>query len=473
MANTAKLIDSPGSPAARKRLTAGPKLYVVREITDRLHLCYRRREAKEKGQLLNGSWVIRRFDPDSGKAFPYTTKIIGIADDETEADGVHYLTFHQAIKKADGMVDAPTQAQVVADTATVREVLIEYVAMHDARHFARRGRAVRSDASQRIHRYLLGQSARGRQQASPPAAIVTAKVSDLRKADLVKWRSSLPKDLKLATVTRLCSDLKAALGKWYEDNSDFADPKFREMVRIGLKRPDDQIESGGHEVREDQLLPKEAVERIVQAARDLDREDDWGGDLHRMILLLAATGSRFSQIARLRVGDFQPQAEKGPRLLIPVSRKGRGTKDKTHTSVPVRDDVVAALLPVYTGRKADEVLLMHNRLIQVGPAKWERAGRKAWEASSEIARPWHEIRQRAGVPTAIPYALRHSSIVRQLKAMLPIQLVASVHDTSVAVVERNYAKHVTNALDALLRDATATLDTPPAGENVVPIRGQA
>jgi hypothetical protein len=42
----------------------------------------------------------------------------------------------------------------------------------------------------------------------------------------------------------------------------------------------------------------------------------------------------------------------------------------------------------------------------------------------------------------IPYALRHSSIVRAIRANLPIRPVAALHDTSVEMTEQHYAKWI-------------------------------
>jgi hypothetical protein len=66
----------------------------------------------------------------------------------------------------------------------------------------------------------------------------------------------------------------------------------------------------------------------------------------------------------------------------------------------------------------------------------------------------------------VPYALRHTSIVRQLRAGLPVRLVASAHDTSVAMVERHYSAWITDASDDLLRRAMVSLTTA----SVVPLR---
>ena len=55
------------------------------------------------------------------------------------------------------------------------------------------------------------------------------------------------------------------------------------------------------------------------------------------------------------------------------------------------------------------------------------------------------------------YALRHSSIVRQLLGGVPGRVVAVNHDTSLAMIERTYSAHIGDHADALTR--AALLDT--------------
>jgi hypothetical protein len=66
------------------------------------------------------------------------------------------------------------------------------------------------------------------------------------------------------------------------------------------------------------------------------------------------------------------------------------------------------------------------------------------------------------------YALRHSAIVRQILAGVPIRVVAVNHDTSIAMLERTYSRYIGDHSDALAR--RALLDTTfPTNNNVVPI----
>jgi hypothetical protein len=60
------------------------------------------------------------------------------------------------------------------------------------------------------------------------------------------------------------------------------------------------------------------------------------------------------------------------------------------------------------------------------------------------------------------YALRHSSIVRQILAAVPIRIVAVNHDTSIAMLERTYSRHIGDHAEALARGALLDTDAPVA-----------
>jgi hypothetical protein len=77
---------------------------------------------------------------------------------------------------------------------------------------------------------------------------------------------------------------------------------------------------------------------------------------------------------------------------------------------------------------------------------------------AEMTRPWRAALTAAGLPGGlVPYCLRHSSIVRGLRAGLPVRLVAAVHDTSAAMIERHYGAFIVDATEDLLRRAVVPL----------------
>jgi hypothetical protein len=66
------------------------------------------------------------------------------------------------------------------------------------------------------------------------------------------------------------------------------------------------------------------------------------------------------------------------------------------------------------------------------------------------------------------YALRHSSITRQLLRGLPVRLIAHAHDTSVPMIEKSYSALIGDHSDSLHR--AALLDLGGADDDkVVPL----
>jgi integrase len=214
----------------------------------------------------------------------------------------------------------------------------------------------------------------------------------------------------------------------------------------------------GAVARDKQILPDSDIRRILAAAKVVDERDGWEGHLLRFVAALAATGARFSQIARQRVADAQPAQS---RLMVPVSAKGRGEKRLTHTAVAVGADIVDLLGPAVAGRKGHEPLFLRPRWQQQKVGNWVKVGREPWRYPSELTRPWSEILAEAGLPVStVPYALRHSSIARSLRAHLPVRLVASQHDTSAAMIEKHYAAYIVDPMDELAARAVVPLLTP-------------
>lgn len=65
--------------------------------------------------------------------------------------------------------------------------------------------------------------------------------------------------------------------------------------------------------------------------------------------------------------------------------------------------------------------------------------------------------ERAGLPEAVPYCFRHSSIVRMLRQNVNVRLVVALHDTSVAMIEKHYAAYIVDALEDIARSAIVPL----------------
>lgn len=411
-----------------------------RGIDPDVHLGYRRGSR-------GGSWLVRWR---AGKG--YKQNPLGTADDALEADGDNALTFSQALSAARKHVEserARAALEAAGPVLTIKIAIDQYVSERDARVQGRAGRSSRkSDGHSRLFRHVLSD-----------AHLSNCPLAFLTEGKIMDWRNAFPATLSPSSKQRTMSDFRAALNRAARVHRD----KLPAHITVIIKNAFVADSIVAPAAREAQILADADVRRIIAAAADVDREGDWDGDLTRLIIVLAATGARFSQVSRISVSDVQPAQR---RVMVPTSRKGRGTKRTAKTAVRVGDDVLTALRPAIAGRKGTDALLIRPRWKQLSPTVWTKVSRESWSSASEITRPWSKIIAKAELPADIvPYALRHSSIVRGLGAGLPVRLVAALHDTSSAMIEKHYAAYIVDAMDELAARAIV----PLTGADIVPL----
>lgn len=411
---------------ARARLAVRHKPY-WRTLSEGAHLGYRKGARK-------GSWVARYLDQDQSE---YVSRVIGEADDVRDADGDAILCYKQAFDAALRWIEVATRGEPVQDNnpdITVAEAVEAYIAKRNARRASQAGRAVKSDASSNLTRCVLEDN------KLPPI-----RLADLVESDLRAWQLRLPRR-KPTSLQRVVNDLKAALNAGFAAHRRLLPADLPTVIKFGLKV--DAAEMLTATQRDNQILTDDQVRRVVAAALAIDP------DFGLLVVMLAATGARFSQLARMTVRDVQAEQS---RVMVPQSYKGR-KRVLTYTRVQVGQDTLGALRPALDGRPPSAPLLERWRHRQVGPMEWERVERGPWTSSSEMARMWKQAAKDAGLPAAtIPYALRHSSIVRGLRLGLPIRLVAALHDTSVQMIERHYSRWITEGLDELAARAVVPI----------------
>jgi integrase len=278
-------------------------------------------------------------------------------------------------------------------------------------------------------------------------AILSKPVALLGATELRKWRDGLlAKGLAPGTVNRTKTGLRAAL-----ELVAAHDPRItnQRAWKVGLAALPD-----AHRAR-NVILDDASVRRIVAAAYDHDRA------LGLMTEVAAVTGARLSQLARLEVADLQADGPE-PRLLMPLSAKGR-TRNKRHERrpVPITAALASMLKQEAAGRPSEAPLLM-------------RSNGEAWGhgRNRHHRNDFRAVVQAAGLdPDVVTlYALRHSSIVRQLLANVPVRIVATLHDTSVKMIERTYSRHIAEHTDALARRALLDVSQPLADSNVVSMK---
>jgi len=382
---------------ARLKLEVRKKPYAIR-VAPGVRLGYRRNEA-------TGTWSVIAADGKSGNWI----KKFGLADDHEEANGVQVLNFWQAQERARKLARGGRNAEEEGDPGrppTVIEALDAYQA-----DLIARGGDVHNVARVRGH---LSQTLKAK-----TVALLTAR-------ELRSFRGSLlAKNLRTSSVNRIANALRAALNL-----AAAHDQRINNHAawRIGLATIFDAAEA------RNVILSDQVIRGIITAAFGI------GSELGLLVEVAAVTGTRVSQIANLRVGDLQADRI-DPRLMMPSSLKGRGQKKISHVPVPIPTNLAQKLQRSSDDKPTDAPLLT-----KPSGERWKQ---------SDHSRLFRRVVLRSALdPTEVTiYALRHSSIVRDLLANVPVRIVATKHDTSIPMIERNYSKYIADHADVLSRRA--------------------
>lgn len=405
--------------------------------TARLKLAVRRKPyngpALARGVLLqyrrnkgNGAWVLKASNGHGA----YWTKGIAEADDHDESNGKTILTFFEAQGLAKQLASGDDGAAGGTAPITVDRALTDY-----ERDLKARGANPYNARHPLLHL---------------PAVLVAKPVQLLTAAELKTWRDSLLDKMKPATINRLCRCVCAALELARQHDDRIQNRQAWETGLAGLPN--------AQEAR-NVIMSDDKVIEFVATAYVFDEQFGLLTDT------LAETGARPSQAVRLRVEDLHHHPVR-PKLAMPKSAKGggrnRAAKKAERYSVPITARLAARLKAAAKGRAGDAPLLLQS-------------DGTPWSANPGL--DYHRVVDK--VVTAIGldpadvtmYCLRHSSIVRMLLKNIPIRLVASLHNTSVAMIERHYSKYITeHDTDDISRRALLQHE-PPSGGNVVPMAG--
>jgi integrase len=392
---------------ARLKLAQHRKPYWI-AVAPGISLGYRRNAGP-------GAWNVRAADGKGGNWI----KSFGIADDREDADGANVLTFWQAADKAKAL--ARGQDSDAGRPATVSEALADYETDLGVR-------GAGADNSTRLQNRL-------------PPSLLSKPVSMLAVKELRAWRNGLTEVMKASSVNRLCKGLKAALNLAAEHDDRILNSKAWRTGLALLPEADDT---------ESNLVLSDGQRRaVIVSAYAISAEFGLYVEVH------AATGARTSQIALLDVGDLH--AGKEPKLMVPSSLKGKSRRTRTRKPMPITIGLAQRLKAAAARRDAAEPLLLNS-----AGGRWSaRAHRRLFIEAAKAAR----------LPDgATMYCLRHTAITRALLAGVPVRLVASSFDTSVAMIEKTYSKFIADHGDAQMRRALFDIDAPADGNVVALVR---
>ena len=270
----------------------------------------------------------------------------------------------------------------------------------------------------------------GRVRLHLPVDFLERSVAELTTTELRNWRDTLRKKLAPATVNRTSAALKAVLNRAAIHDERIIN---RRAWDVGLLALPDAEQS------RNVILTDDQARTVIAAACYLDKA------FGLFVEVAAITGARPSQLAKLTVADLQNDSH-APFLLMPTSAKGRGQKAQLQRRNSITIPLAGRLHAATEGRCRTEKLLT-----KTNGTNWGK---------SDHTRPFRRAVTTAGLnPAEVTiYALRHSSIVRQLLAGVPTRVVAANHDTSVAMLERTYSRHIGDHADQIVRAGLLTAD---------------
>jgi integrase len=376
---------------ARQKLKVRGKPYWV-AIGPGLHLGYRK---SKRGAV----WVVRRY---LGKQ-AYKVSSIGIVDDREDADGVNVIDFWKAQELARG-----TRAPRVGPY-TVEQAVADYLANHlsdKVTHNEVRARLgayvlpsfkttpvdeLTADAIRKWHREIANTGARIRTRRG-----AKQRVRHIGDEEAARKRR--------ASANACLRHFKAALNYAITSGKVTCTPVWSQVKPFK-----------GVDIPRSRFLTLDECRRLLEAC-----------DPEFRLLVEAAlqTGARYSELARLRIGDFN-----GATLHV---RQSKGGKDR---HILLTSEGVAFFSRLASGKQQQEFIL----------------GRE-WKQSHQFI-PMRAACTRAGIEKATFHCLRHTWASLSVMHGMPLMVVAkNLGHVDTRMVEKVYGHLSPSFIAAAIND---------------------
>jgi integrase len=392
---------------ARSRL--GPRgMPYYQSLDQKLHLGYRRIRGK------SGTWWARHYLGEQR----YAVEPIGVADDQSPADGVEILNFWQAQDKARARMAGRTLGNgKTIEPLTVKDACEHYLewletnrkAAYDAR---RRAEAFIYPALGEIEcsaltANLLEKWHVGLAKAAPRVRTAPGKAQQHRPLngddDEVRRRR--------ASANRILVILRAALNRAWRAGKIPSDSEWRRVELFGAV--------GAARIR---YLTVAEAGRLVNGCHP---------EFRPMVQAALATGCRYGELCRLTVADFNPDSGT---LAIRHSKSGKPRH------VVLTEEGAAFFRELSVGQSGHELML-------------RRANGEPFRKSHQ-AKPMIEACERARIKPRISFhGLRHSWASLAVMGGVPLMVVArNLGHSTTRMVEQHYghlsASFVSDAIRA-------------------------
>lgn len=233
---------------------------------------------------------------------------------------------------------------------------------------------------------------------------------------------------------------------------------LQEAVRLGLvaSNPVARVRPPKQSPREVEPYTKEEAARILAAAR--------GHRLEALFVLAVHTGMRLGELLGLRWADVDADVGTVRVTRTLVALKGKPTFQEPKTADSAR--TVPLTLPAQVALRGHRARQAAERL-QAG-ADWQDHGlafptlRGTPMHPSGVERPWHALRERAGVPARGFHSLRHTAATLMLSAGISLEAVSEILGHSdFAFTKNTYARFLLDAKKAAAERLGAFMEDVP------------
>ena len=358
---------------------------------------------------------------------------IGPADDALDPDGVLAINYAQAQTKAREWFAAVTQPEKPLGPYTVREAVADYLDW-----FRATGRKSIKETEASIGAFILPSLGDADVLSLTPARLrqwhkdIAASAPRLRtkpgKKQNVRDTADDPEAprRRRASANRILTVLKAALNHAWREGKAASDEAWRRVAPFR--------EADAARVR---YLDREECRRLVNASPEA---------LRTIVRGALLTGARYSELARMHVGDFHRDSGT---LLVRTSKAGKVRH------IELTREGLDFFKPLTAGREASD-LLFHREGI-------------AWGKSHQ-QRPLSEACRAAKVkPAASFHILRHTYASLMVMDAVPLMVVArNLGHTDTRMVEKHYGHLATSYIREAIRGAQP-LGIGDDTANIVPL----
>jgi integrase len=407
----------------RLKLKPGRQAHWQTITPNRAHLGYQRWPDDKAGR-----WILRRYAPGSG--YGYSVLPLGQADDVAEADGRLVLSYEQAFAAAVAAADTNTKIHLL----TVRKAMERYIEFKQAQ-----GQSV-TDLVSRASAHII-------------PVLGDAVVSELSAEQLRRWLATLAASPKMK---RTGQDARQQYGAEPVTDDDVRRRRASaNRVLTYLKAALNHCFDEGHVPSNDawgrKLKPFRDVEvarvrylTVAEAKRLINASDP---EFRPLVEAALQTGARYSELVRLEVADFNPDAGT---VTIRKSKSGKARH------IVLTDEGVAFFRQVCAGRSGSDRMFQRHGL--------------PWKASQQ-ARPIFDACQRAKISPPVGFhQLRHTYASHCVMNGVPLLIVGkNLGHSDVRMCEKHYAHMAPDHVAEAIKAGAPKFGIKPQ-EKIVPLR---